>query len=359
MSSAGVGRATWVRQVQGRLLGTWWGRFGCAALGFGLLGLAMAQPAALPARKVTLTVRPIPLSVANPTLDRVGGLRYRGGLWIESEDPGFGGLSGLILNNGPSGPAMLAVSDQGSRFSARLVTANGHLQGVEDAALEPLTELGGRPLVGKSYSDAESLTRLPDGRILVGFERRHRIWAYGLNLTGPAHPLETPHLLAEAPSNGGLESVTSWPDGRVLAITESLRLASGNHAAFLLQGGVWANLEWKASGEGFLPVDASVLPDGDLIVLERYFGALPPTKVMSRILRVRKDAVRAGAVLEGVLMAELASPLVTENFEGLSVLSTPGGVTHLAVLSDNNFSPLQRTLLLWFELDGPGLTPSE
>lgn len=350
MGSAKSGQPSRMRQVQGLLLGTLWGRLFCAALGLGLLGLAIAQPAALPARKVTLTARPIPLSMGNPALEQIGSLRYLGGLWLEAEDPGFGGLSGLVLQEAAAGPALIAVTDQGSRFSARLVVKDGRLEGLEDAALEPLTELQGKALAGKAYSDAESITRLPDGRILVGFERRHRLWSYGPGLTGPARAMETPSLLGQAPTNGGLESIASWPDGRVVAIAESLRLPSGNHAGFLLEAGAWAPLEWKASGPGFLPVDATVLPGGDLAILERRFSAMPPAGVVSRILRVRKDDVRSGAVLQGTLMAELTAPLVTENFEGLAVLAGPRGAAYLAVLSDNNFSPLQRTLLLWFEL---------
>lgn len=359
MRDAEMGQPTGMRRVQGLLLGTRGRRFVCAAFGLGLLGLAMAQPTAFPARKVTLTVRPIPLSTSDPAIDQIGGLWYRGGLWLEAKDAGFGGLSGLILQETPAGPTLLAVTDQGARFSARLVLNTGRLEGLGDATLEPLTEFQGKPVVGKAYSDAESLTRLPDGRVLVGFERRHRIWAYGPDLTGPASAFDTPTFLAEAPTNGGLETLASWPDGRVLAIAENLLRPSGNHAAFLRQGTAWTDLEWRASEPDFLPVDAAVLPNGDLLVLERRFSVLAPGRLSSRILRVRADAVRPGAVLEGSVVAELATPLVAENFEGLAVLSTASGITYLAVVSDNNFSLAQRTLLLWFELPPEGATPSE
>jgi len=358
MRIAGSGQPSRMRRVQVLLFGTLGGRLFCAALGLGLLGLAMAQPTALPARKVTLTARPIPLSTNDPALERTGGLRYRGGLWLEAEDEGFGGLSGLILRETAAGPTLLAVTDQGARFSARLMLKDGRLEGLEDAALEPLTELQGRPVVGKAFSDAESLTRLPDGRILVGFERRHRIWVYGPDLTGPASAVDTPTFLNEAPSNGGLETLASWPDGRVLAIAENLRRASGNHAAFLREGTRWADLEWKASAGGFLPVDAAVLPSGDLLILERRFSLLSPPTLSSRIVRVRADSVRPGRVLEGAVVAELTAPFVAENFEGLAVLPTASGITYLAVVSDDNFSPAQRTLLLWFELPPEGTKPS-
>ena len=106
-------------------------------------------------------------------------------------------------------------------------------------------------------------------------------------------------------------------------------------------------------------MDAAVLPNGDLLVLERRWSLLPAPTLSSRVVQVRADSVRPGRVLEGAVVAELTAPFVAENFEGLAVLTTLTGVTYLAVLSDDNFNPAQRTLLLWFELPREGAKPSE
>ncbi len=327
-----------------------WGRLTGAAVGLGLIGLVFAQPAVRPGRKITLTSQTVPLSTAEPRTDQVGSLRFLWGVALRSEDKGFGGLSGLMVELEGDAPRIIAVTDQGDTFTARLALVDGQLRGVEAATIEPLVDPRGRPVSGKFLGDAESITRLPDGRILVGFERNHRIWAYGPGLTGPAKVFETPPALARAPSNGGLESLANWPDGRLLAITEQLKTESGNFAAFLLQRGMWTNLEWKGSAPGFEPSDATVLPNGDLLVLERLWSALAPGNLRSRILRVKGDSVKPGALLQGELVAELAAPLTTENFEGMAAFTDSRGATHLLIVSDDNFNGVQRTLLLLFEM---------
>lgn len=329
--------------------GSWTGLLG-ASLGLLALALASAQPTKRPEREITLTAQSVPLSTVDPRVDRVGSLRFLGGLALRSEDPDFGGLSGLSVEGRDGAWRLLAITDQGDEFSARLILEGGALKGLEGPRLGPLLDLDGHPVSGKSMGDAESVTRLGDGRILVGFERRHRIWAYGPGLTGPAKVFETPAGLGAAPANGGLESIANWPDGRVLAITEQLKTASGNYRAFLLEGGKWSNLEWTPSGKGFEASDAAALPGGDLLVLERYWSARNPGGLSSRIMRVRGESVRPGAVLRGELVAELKMPLTTENFEGLSAFKTSAGKVDLVMVSDDNFNGIQRTLLLAFEM---------
>ena len=70
----------------------------------------------------------------------------------------------------------------------------------------------------------------------------------------------------------------------------------------------------------------------------------------SRLVRVPAAAIRPGLVLEGWPIAELAAPLLTENFEGLAVDRAPDGGVFLFIISDDNRVALQRTLLLQFRL---------
>ncbi len=338
-----------VGRFHGFIFRTVWGAVVSAGVGLGILGLAVAQPAAKAGREVTLSAQSVPLSTSQPALDQVGALRFLGGLWLQSEDPGFGGLSGLVVSEAAGALRILAVTDQGEKLTARVALEEGRLKRLESATLEPLLSPSGVAIAGKALGDAESLTRLPDGRILVGFERRHRIWAYGPDLTSPVTTFATPEALQRAPSNGGLESLASWPDGRILAITEHLERAGRTMAAFLWTGGVWTEVEWKPSEEGFEPADATVAPNGDLLVLERYFSALPPMRLRSRIIRVKGESVKAGARLEGEVMAELTAPLTSENFECISAFVNKQGKTQIVLASDNNFNTIQRTLLLWFE----------
>lgn len=346
-------------KVQGFLPKTVWARLVWGAAGILFLSLAFAQPAVRPRREITLTAQTVPLATAEPNLDRVGGLRFLGGLWLKSLDHAFGGVSGLVAEEKDGELRIIAVTDQGDRIGGRVVFRNDRLAGVDLATIEPLVNPEDRPLAGKILGDAESLARLDDGRILVGFERRHRIWAYGKGLTGPAKIFQPPRGLLDAPANGGIESLAYFSDGRVLAIAERMKTGKGNFAAFLLQGGAWTPIEWAGSAPGFEPSDATVLPGGDLLVLERSWSALAPMDMRSRVMRVKGDSVKPGAVLQGEVLAELRAPLTTENFEGIATFRAPSGATRLLLVSDDNFNRTQRTLLLSFEIMEPGAPPAK
>ncbi len=319
-------------------------------LGLGGLGLVFAAPASRLRHEITLSAQNVPLSEAAPQTDRVGALRFMGGLSLESKDRDFGGLSGLIVAPGPEGMGIIAITDQGDKFSGRLVWSGSRLAGLEDAVLEPLLDTRGEPIEGKQLGDAESLTRRSDGSVLVGFERRHRIWAYGPDLSGPARLLETPTELQKAPSNNGLEALASWPDGRVLAITQGLLARADRLVAFLLDHSTWRTLEWQPTGPGLEPADATALPNGDLLVLERSWSGLTTSSITVRVTRVRAGSWRSGSVLKGEVLAELKAPLAIDNFEGLTAFTNAAGHTQILMVSDDNFSPIQRTLLLSFEM---------
>jgi hypothetical protein len=54
--------------------------------------------------------------------------------------------------------------------------------------------------------------------------------------------------------------------------------------------------------------------------------------------------------MEGELLAEMRKPITVDNMEGLDVVTTPDGRTLVFMLSDDNQSSRQRTLLMMFEL---------
>ena len=90
------------------------------------------------------------------------------------------------------------------------------------------------------------------------------------------------------------------------------------------------------------------LAGGDVLALERHFS--PVGVVAARLVRIPAGTIKPGAVLEGKELARLAWPLVVDNFEGLAVSDGPKGETIVYLLSDDNFNPLQDTLLLQFRL---------
>jgi hypothetical protein len=116
------------------------------------------------------------------------------------------------------------VSDRGYWVSARMsIGAEGQLADLTDWDIQPLLSTTGLP-VGDPLYDAEALARASDGAFLVSFEKAHRIWRYPpppvSSRSLPMH-VPVPAEVAKAPSNGGLESTTVLPDGRILTITEA------------------------------------------------------------------------------------------------------------------------------------------
>lgn len=335
------------------------GRLGLvAAIGFLVWYVAPSRPH--PRREVTLRTESVPLDASDPRRAQVGRLRFVAGAVLRSEDEDFGGLSGLRIVRSGDRWRLAGVSDSGESFRGPIDLADGRIASVGPLTMASLPDLQGRPVSGKRWGDSESITADVDGRWLVGFEREHRIWSYAGDFSGGALVVETPERLQDAPTNGGLESLASWPDGQLLALTENLETEGGTSLGFLRSEGRWSSLEWTPSGEGFAPSDATALPNGDLLVLERRWSALAPATLKARILRIPRGAVRPGAVLRGELLAELAAPLVIDNFEGITAFDDPSrpGAIQIVIVSDDNFNRVQRTLILWLELPDESAAPT-
>ncbi len=316
-----------------------------AALLFALFFALSAPVAAQTA--VPLEVTPLPLNPEDRTQARVGGLIWRGGFAVTSADAAFGGLSDLELSS--DGREITAITDQGQWLTARLTyDRRGHLDGMTDARRGPLRDPRGLLLTGKFNQDAEALARLDDGSLVVAFERNHRLLRYPAGkLDGVPQVINAPPSLAGAASNAGLEALVALAGDRLLAFTEGQK--AGEHYAVYLReaDGRWQALALRPKGL-FVPTGAAQLPDGDILLLERRFTLLGG--VSARLSRLPLASIRPGAVLQGREIAELRPPLTLDNFEGVALHLAGDGATRITLLSDDNFSPLQRTLIVQFEL---------
>ena len=135
-----------------------------AVLAIGLALSAARAPRGAPL--LALRSRAVPLHPDDLGQERVGGLRYRGGIELVALDPRFGGLSDLRVTE--KGRRLVAVSDCGFALVARLhYDERGNLSGASSAQMTALTAPGGRPLRG-GEEDAESLVLAPDGAF-IGF----------------------------------------------------------------------------------------------------------------------------------------------------------------------------------------------
>lgn len=133
----------------------------------------------------------------------------------------------------------------------------------------------------------------------------------------------------------------------MLALTEGLEAPDGALRGWIGGANGWAPLAYRRTAP-FRPTDAARLPNGDVLVLERAFGLL--TGAAMRLVRIAAADIHAGALLAGAPLAQLRPPLTVDNFEGLALRQAANGETLVYLLSDDNFSPLQRTYLLMFAL---------
>lgn len=313
-------------------------------------------------RPITVDAIAVVLDPAHPEQRRVGDLTYLGGLEIRSKDKSFGGYSGMTIS--PDGTQLLAISDRGTWLTVTLGYEEGELAGVTDARIAAMLDVNGRP-VGGRRGDAEALTRDPLGGLAVGFEHAHRISRYPPSaLPFGTVPVEmaVPEGLSQAPPNKGLEAVAVLASNRYLLLTEDYRNDDLDTVGWILTNpegpaqSSSARISFAVSGL-FHPTDATMMPNGDVLVLERRYVAVKGGSM--RLRRIPREEIVAGARLSGTTIATIAPPLSVDNMEALAVREGPSGEILIYVMSDDNFNtgignflmPRQRTLLMMFRLE--------
>jgi hypothetical protein len=312
--------------------------------------LALALPTAPVAAQSVMSATPIALDPDDETRTRVGSLDFLAGFVLHRKDDRFRELSGLAID--AAGRTLLAVTDEGDRVRIPLFHGpDGRITGFGYATLGPLPGDDGRPLDGRD-GGAEGLTPYGTG-FAVSFEDPNRVALYPDGLDAPSRILAGPAALGRMPTNQGLEGIAGLPDGSLVGLVEGER-GPGEHAGVLVApDGSLARFVYRTE-EDFKPTDIALLPDGSLLVLERRFQASNPLGIAARLIRLAREAIAPGAVVEGREEAFFALPLSIDNFEGLAAREGPGGATLLYIVSDDNFNPLQRTILLQFRLNAPG-----
>jgi hypothetical protein len=225
----------------------------------------------------------------------------------------------------------------------------------------------GKPLAARGWYDTESIAQ-DGGTVYVGIERVHRVVRFDFarhGLLARGEPIPLPPGVAKLPSNKGLECLDFVPrdlplGGTLIAISERGLDEQGNIQGFLIGGPSHGASSLGASSSGEFSVkrigdfdvsDCAITPKGDLLVLERSFSRL--RGVGMRIRRVPLASVAPGATVDGPALFEADMGYQIDNMEGLSVHRTAGGELVLTLVSDDNFSMIQRTLLLQFTLAEP------
>ncbi len=313
-----------------------------------LAAALLTVPAAAAAEPVAVSAEPVPLIESRPDVEKIDAMTYRGGLVLGSDHHGFGGLSGLALSR--DGGRLLAVTDLGYLFSMTpVIDAEGRLTSVTDVSVAPLMGQEGRRLTGiKTAADAEAMTMTAEGALVVAFEHDHRLLIYDPDGTAPPRAIPLPPEIALASPNGGIEGLTVLPDGRFFILTESLATGPETVAGWVGGEDGWAMFFYRRHDD-FRPTGATATANGDIIVVERRFGLLSGQD--TRIRRIAAGDLKQAEIVDSKILGELRVPLLVDNFEG--IVADPNAVDgpSLFLVSDDNFNPLQRTLLVKFGLE--------
>jgi hypothetical protein len=289
-----------------------------------------------------------------PTKKRFGALQFRGGLQLSSPHREFGGLSGIRI--AADGANFIAVTDKAHWVRGRILYRGDAPAGVANAEIAPMLGPDGRTLTARGWYDTESLAE-EDGTLYVGIERVHQIVKFDYakqGLLARAQVLPRPAAFAKLPANRGIECLATGPKqsplaGTLIAISERALDDDKNIRGFLIGGKTPGEFTIKRIGD-FDIVDCAPLPDGGFLVLERFFTWRQGVAI--RLRRLSLAAIVPGAVLDGPVLMEADLGYEIDNMEGLAVHRAGNGDIVLTLVSDDNFSVIQRTLLLQFTLLG-------
>lgn len=307
---------------------------------------------------IDVTARPIAHFLrSDPRQRRFGELEFRGGLVLTSSSPHFGGLSGLVMDT--DGRSLFSISDSGAWLTADLAYEGNALTRLSSVRIGPLLAQNGRPLRNKREQDAEAVALLDGtlsrGTLLVAFERQHRIGRFELRNREPRAPtgyLTLPREASRMQPNQGIEALAVLQAGplrgSVVAFAERFTRGTGYHTGWIWVRGEPQRLQLQDI-DGFNITDAAGLPDGGLLILERYFRWTQGVKM--RIRRLGANEVVPGARVAGQILIETDSSYEIDNMEGIAVHRGARGETVVSLLSDDNFNHfLQRTVFLQFTL---------
>jgi hypothetical protein len=334
----------------------------CAAAG---LAPAVAQAQTRPKQPAPdeLSVAaPVPIEVSArpiPSFDsrdrahtRFAALEYRSGLILTSRFRGFGGLSGWRLD--AKGEQFISMSDKGTWFTGRIVYKGGEMTGLADVEAAPMLGADGKPITARGWFDTEAIA-LDGTLVYIGLERVNQILKFDFSKGGTrslGQPIPVPPAMRKLPYNKGLESLVMVPKGlplagTLIAISERGLDHDGNIIGFLIGGPQPGDFAVRRRNN-FDVSDAVVLRGGDLLILERKFSWLAGVGI--RIRRIALRSIARGVTVDGPAIFEADLGHEVDNMEGIDAHVTPEGDTVLTMISDDNFSMIQRTLLLQFTL---------
>lgn len=256
------------------------------------------------------------------------------GVWqYHAEGLRFGGFSALLT----LGPERLrAFTDRGFRMTFTAPDLPDPSGGMSRQQVSRGWE--------NDLADIESATRdSVSGAYWVGYEQVHAIQCN--TIASKPDGVRDLRELVDWPSNGGIEAMVRLGDGRFVIVPETGRTGL-LFASDPVAGGKPARFAFRAPAKGYVATDLAQLPDGRLLVLMRKVvrpsgEAWPP---FSALLAIGEPPVAGGRFAPDIAL-RLDGVIPRENYEGLAVRARDDGRVDVWVMSDDNFSIIQRTLL--------------
>ena len=246
---------------------------------------------------------------------------------------------------------LYGVTDKGHLHHLRAVFDNGKLVAVELVATYKLRNKDGKRLKGK-HRDSEGAFVINadngirgDSEVVISFEKVPRI----IRFTPQGKLIEPyilPPILADTKNyrttNQMLEAVTLHPDKGILTIAQRPMKGRKNQLLHALNGESWEYHMEKHKGNGVTAMEA--LADGRILFMERAWHSL----LSPLIVTLKEGHFTEEGKLKLRIIATLNSSQgwVLDNFEGL----THHRGERFFMVSDDNNSLLQRSLLFYFEL---------
>jgi hypothetical protein len=287
---------------------------------------------------IRILAKSLSLNPKNPAQDRVGDFVFAGGLQLSSPDTSLlGGFSDIKVDRTGN---LVSESDEGSLLHAHIVLdAMGRLVGLDHATIVRLKGEGGQVLPDKAEADAEGVALWPNGDLMISFERDHRIWIYPA--AGGA-PRVAPRPTESMPANAGMEGLALAPSRGVDAYWVGVE--NGDIFLCHLATDCQQVVDYPYPPSGWRLPALGETPAGEFVLMHTTWDPFLGNRIALSIWP--KTPVKGGRPIDTL---SLARPLTVDNFEGVAVVPGPRGGDRFYMISDDNFSDRQRTLLLAFD----------
>jgi len=251
---------------------------------------------------------------------------------------------------------LYAVSDEGLLYHLKINIIKNKLKTVDIVFATELKNKQKQALKGK-FSDAEGLVvkngnngKLGDSTLIISFENKPRINSYSIN-GNLIKKVKTVKKLGKRKyfrhNNKALESVTIHPKYGILTASE-LPLKSKaitTQTVYSATGKEWHFTASKVKNSSITAIE--VLSDSNVLILERaYNGLLSPVVISLRKLNLDKCNTENLCEIVTIAKFDSSDGWILDNFEGLTRLRD----NQYLMVSDNNNNPLQKTLLVLFEV---------